>query len=446
MKNAAKVTFILIASTFLDCRPVEAAVHDDKTLKGLVQVGVQKSLTLKSLALKSVQADMQTKDAYANMLPNLSLSAGRTWSKSESETSGLVTEDISTSNSLRLSSSWSVWDHGGNLRKIEQAKFSRDSDHLNLDKERQGFVYNLIDQYLEYLLQIRQEDLARRYLAQSQKTNEEAKVLVQAGAKTAVEAIDTEISVMDAERSLLEAESSRVAAVRNLAALMNIPESELPILNLLEVTPYYSETFSKVLKQAEGLSPSEWVGLSREDRISQLSLKKALIDLRSAEWNYWPQLKLGVSHDWNFDQQVNNQSDGTSPMLQSTSVSATLSWTVFDWFSGTRSLQSSGYDFQVRNNAYVDERRKMVADAANMIEKYKILVKSVAASKLSLEKSQKQLENSRELHRLGRINLLMMQQSTNRYFEAESAYASRLKALYLTMAQVIVRLGHSIEP
>ena len=65
---------------------------------------------------------------------------------------------------------------------------------------------------------------------------------------------------------------------------------------------------------------------------------------------------------------------------------------------------------------------------------------------MALKKSKIQLENSRELHRLGRINLLLMQQSVNRYFEAEAAFATRLKSLNMTMALILYRSGASLEP
>lgn len=390
---------------------------------------------------------MKTLDSYASLLPSLGLSAGRSWSKFESEASGVTDVTEGASNSLKVTGSWNIWDHGANMTKIQTARIEEGAERLNTDRDRQAFIYNLIDQYLDYLLQVRQKDLARRYLDQSTKTFDEAKTMMEAGAKTKIEAMDSEIAALDAERSLMEAEATLKSSERSLRALMNLgTEDKIPVLNILDVVPYYQEQFDKQISNLKNISPGQRIKLSREDRIARMDLERSLLDLRQARWNYWPQLKMGASHEWDFAQQVNTQTDGTTPVLQATTVYLTLNWSVFDWFTSTRSLQSTDYDFQIKNNSYSDARRKAVADSENTIEQYEILKKSVESSKLSLSKSKRQLENSRELHRLGRINLLMMQQSTSRYFEAESAYAGRLKNLHLTMAKILFKSGSSIEP
>lgn len=446
MKRYHRAILILISLGILDSGWAQP-LDKDLSLRGLVKVGLERSLSIRSQLLKQQQVSMKKWDSYASLLPALSLSAGQTWSKSESESAGVTDITASTTNSLKISGSWSVWDHGANITKIRTSGIDEDSEKLNTDRDRQAFIYNLIDQYLDYLLLVRQRELAKRYLDQSTKTYDEAKTMMEAGAKTQIEAMDSEIAALDAERNLMEAEASLKNSERSLRALLNLGgDDQIPVLNILEVEPYYREQFEKKISELKKITPGQRVELSRENRIASLDLEKSLIELKQTRWNYWPQVKIGAAHEWDFAQKVNDQSDGTTPVLQASSVYLTISWTVFDWFTSTRSLTSSEYDFQIKSNSYSDSRRKAIADSENMIEQYDILKKSVDTSKLSLAKTKRQLENSRELHRLGRINLLMMQQSTSRYFEAEAAYASRLKSLQLIMAQILIKSGSSIDP
>lgn len=421
--------------------------NDETSLVPFVKAALNRSLGLKSEEYRLQQAGMAKKDAWAKLLPSLSLSAGRTWSKAESESSGTTVATSTEENSLSLSGSWTLWDHARSWREVYVADLDKRSAELSNEKERESLVVQIVEAYLGHLVSFQRFELAKKFMDQSKLTKDESDTLLKLGVITAIEAMDSEIQFLNAERDLMESKLEVENSERNLRALLNLSETDvIATLPLLSLKPYYLPRFENVRERLIKTEAGSLVGNSWEEKIGNLTVERAQTSYRQAQWDIWPKLSLKASQDWDFEQTINPDNDGYRPVLSSASLSLTLSWEVWDWFTAKRSADSSGLTYQIVTNDYLDSRRRRVADIQNLISQYNILKKSVDSSALSLEKSRKQLESSRELHRLGRINLLLMNQSMNRYFEAESAYADRLKNLYIAISRIMYITGQSLIP
>ncbi len=446
-KATLSILVVVLISCLKPYRIYAEGFESDRTLKTIVTSALRRSLSVRNQVYAEEQALISKKNAWAGLLPTVSLSASRGWFRSESEGDREKIRTSRDSNGLSISGEWTLWDHAESWRSVYLAELSHDASRLNLDKEKEMLVTQVVENYLKHLLLVNRAELAKKYYEQSRDTHMESEILLKAGAITAIEAIDSEIQVLNAERDQMEALSDLKNSERSLRALLNLEEQDqINTVPLLEVKPYYTDSFDKTKLAMEKKSAGQIVQGSLDDRLGQLSLKQSLSEYRQAQWNYWPRLGLTMSHSWNMNDWVNKGTDNYRPVLEDTSVSLSLSWSLWDWFSSGRNVRSAELGYLTATNTYLNTRRVAVAEIENLLSQYEILVKSVEASKLSLEKSRKQLEGSRELHKLGRINLLLMQQSTNRYFEAETSYAERVQTLYVAMARVMFVSGASLLP
>lgn len=272
--------------------------------------------------------------------------------------------------------------------------------------------------------------------------------LVKAGARTQLEALDTEIQVLNNERDLLEISQNLKVGQRNFQVLLNKGEKyEIPILNLLQLEPYFMKAFEKALPELKARSLAAVVSQTPDFRISKLSLDLSQERLKQTELGYWPTTSVKISHSYNLDNYVQEEPvGGRRAGLNTTTLSLNLSWQFFDWWGTQRSIKSSQLDFQSSQLRFRDSLQSSKAKFENLIENFEVTEKSLEASRLALLKAQKQQEFSQEMYRVGRINLLSMQQSISRLYDAEISYASRKKAVFMLAAKLLYYHGTTLVP
>lgn len=417
-------------------------------LEALIQDGLVSAISIQTQNLASDQSVLATKNAYGSLLPTLTLSAGRTSTSAESMTGGDITRTESDSNSGEISSSWTLWDNFSNIRQVRVAKINEQIESIKKTRENETFVLTLLDTYFEYLLYLRRAEVLGQQLEQAKWIHNESLALVKAGARTEIEALDTEIQVLNSERDLMELNQNIKTTLRSLQVLMNKDDGyRVPHLNLLELQPYFMKRFPMALKALRGLASDQVLAATMDFQVSKLTLDATLERLKQTELGRWPSASIRLSHSYNFDNFVQDEPvGGRRAGLNSTSLSLNLTWQIWDWWNTQRSIQSSQLDYQVSSLRFRDEIQNGRAKFESYLENYDITVKSLEASEKALDKALKQLEFSKEMYRLGRINLLTMQQATSRLFDAQISFASRKKGLFILAARLLNYQGQSLIP
>ena len=445
---------LLLMSRLIICLVVSAyscfslAMSPERTLEGLVKDGLQGSVDIGTQLITLEQTELAATSAYTNLLPTLSLSAGRSTSTAESMTAGEIAKTTTTSNTAEVSGAWTLWDNYSNFRNITLANMTKATEVIRKQSTIENYILTLLDVYFEYLLTLRRKEVLEQQLSQSKWTHSESMALVKAGARTQLEALDTEIQVLNNERDLLEISQNLKVGQRNFQVLLNRGEKyEIPILNLLQLEPYFMKAFDKALPELKARSLAAVVSQTPDFRISKLSLDLSQERLKQTELGYWPTTSVKISHSYNLDNYVQEEpAGGRRAGLNSTTLSLNLSWQFFDWWGTQRSIKSSQLDFQSSQLRFRDSLQSSKAKFENLIENFEVTEKSLEASRLALLKAQKQQEFSREMYRVGRINLLSMQQSISRLYDAEISYASRKKAVFMLAAKLLYYHGTTLVP
>ncbi len=437
---------MVIAFVFLSSLAFSAQEKKD-SLAEVISVGVQNAFGLQSQKLQLEKEENQRWIRYAALLPTLTLTGSHNYLGAESidATTGDKTMVSGKTDTLNLSAKWTLWDNYKSIRDIHTSSLSLRAARVASKKEIQNYILSLLRAYLEYQLQLSQREILQNLLFQNKWTDKESSALVKAGAKTQVDAMDTEIQVLNTERDLLELENNIATGQRNLQVLINSDQiKNLPRIDLLTLRPYYMSNFEKKI---EGIRTQNLSDLNPDLKLLRLELEKTQNDLSQLNLSYFPQTYLTVSSDFNMDNMVNDPPvGGWRKPVQSYSVVLGFTWQFWDWLSTPKNIDSSSKSLEIQRIKYRQTELSSKADAENSMAQIEILNKTIEASRLAVEKAEAQQKFSKEMYRLGRITLLSMQQATNRLFEARNALASRLQSRFLLAAQLLYLNGEDLAP
>lgn len=418
-------------------------------IQSIVSAGLKNSFEVRTQNLSLEKQMNSNTNAKMALLPTFSLSAGRSISKAQSISSGVKSETTTKANSLSLSSSWTIWDNYQNIRNIQVSNLQTKSAIIETDDAIQSYILKVIESYLSYQLLINTEVVLVNNLEQAEWTFEETKALVKVGNKPDMDKINSEIEVINLKRDLLELKNRLETTDRDLKFLLNAKNlKNLPQIKILKITPYYMGLFDKKYQHIK----AEWEKIyrvkNRSFKTSLLNLEASKQELTQTKFGYWPSLSLTLGHSIDLSNKVNNSTVDVVDRepLSSSSVALNLSWTFWDWWSTPRSIANSMKDFETTRIQFQQNTYRIETDIRNKIQQYDLLVQSVRASQLILKKSQKQLEYTKEMYKLGRSTWLNLQQATNSYFTARNGLASRLKDKFLLAANILYLMGEDLRP
>ncbi len=423
-----------------------AAVKLDP-LVTVIQGGLSNAYSIKTQLIREQQADLKSTSSKFAFLPTVNLSASRSMSQAESLATGEKASATSHSSALGVSASWNLWDNYQTIRDYQSAQQALDIEHISTDREKERYALAVIETYFDLQLLLDRKEILNGQLEQAKWTKGESDALVQVGSKTRLDAMDTEIEVANAERDIFELSTQITSAERNIKLLLNTDSLvNLPRINMLEYNPFFMSGFSD--KLAKSKVPDDKLTYSNLDLlVSTKQLDKSLNEFSQTKLNLWPKTSLRLAHDINLDRYTQDSPpDGIRNYFQSTTLSFEFTWIMWDWFTQSRSTESSRLDLDNSRLQLKQSVEKARADLGSLIEQYEINEKSIESSKLIVEKANKQLSYSREMYKLGRINILNLQQSNSRLFDSKVALANRLRTRFSTAARVLNTLGVSIIP
>lgn len=429
---------------------VQVNARTEDPLVEVVKVGVGHAFAIESQKLKLEQAVNQVPISRASLLPTLSLASTKSLSGSESvdSTTGAVTYASSPSTTLSLSADWTLWDNFASIRKYQVARKALDTERVNSRLQVQQYILNLISAYLDYQYNLNQREILSQKLAQSKLTNEESQALVHAGAKTPLDAMDTEIEVLNTQRDLLDLDNKITTAVRALQVLVNSEQiKELPRLDLLKHEPYYANGFDKKIESIRQSWQKKVEELNPDLQVKRMQLEQTQMNLSQTKLGYFPTTKLSLNHTYTMDRLVQDDpTAGRRVGLNSNSVSFSLSWQFWDWLSTPYSIANSQKDYESQLLSYRQSNLQTQADLESQIKDFAVLEKTIEASRLVVQKAVAQSSYSQEMYRLGRLTLLEIQQATTRLSDARSALASRLKERSVLQAKLMYATGFDLTP
>jgi outer membrane protein TolC len=419
----------------------------DDILKKLMDKGFEKSIEIETQNINYNKSKNNTWRSYAALLPTLSTSTSRTYTRTkEYDSSGNRATTKSRTDALTLSADWVIWDNFSTLNGLRSSRLSESIEKHNTEFKEQLFYNKIVDLYFTIQELIYKKNSTQELFKQAEKAKEEAQYLIGLGQKTKFEAYDAEIDMVNAERDLMEIKNDLEVSNRNLKYLIGTDEDlDIPPIDLLTYKPFYLEEFEKSFAKYKESWKENYEFRNQSILISKLEFEQSAISYFNDKLSLFPKLSISVANSYDYSYKVKQYASAyeTSPK-NDLSLGLSATWSLWDFWSTQKKVDNSRLDFKIAEINFKDEKIKVQTEIQNFIDQYEINLKSVEASVLVLDKAVKNYEYNSYMYKLGKISLITRQRAMTQLHSAKIELASRLKNKYLLASQLMIKFGEKI--
>jgi len=427
-----------IVSLFLLLCFSASAQEKGWTIEECVAHALENNITVKQTQLDALIAEENITTARANFLPTVSGSAVQNFNfGSFIGVDGSRISLDTRSNGFGLNSGITIFNGFQNINLYKQAKLGLKTSQLQLDILKDNISLNVVNAYLNILLNKEALKLAEEQIAISQKSLDQVKELVDAGVRPKADLLVSESQLATDNERLVNAENSMALSLLNLSQILQVPKDNFDVEDILidltnAVLTYYST--NEILSYALTNRP--------EIKNAELNLENAEFNISIAKSSYYPTLTFGAGLGTSY-QHIQGQDDVIPIFDENTGMLTELRFNGF----GTQLENNLGYNFGFnlnipifsgfRNNANVNrskinkERSKLALEqekqtiTTNIEQAYadaKASLKQYEASKISMSAQEEAFKNEQEKYDLGVSTSFELEQVRNRLINAQSSF------------------------
>lgn len=364
------------------------------TLQQCIDTALAKNIGVKQNGLLAEAAEVNMKQARANLLPDLNASMDHginTGRSIDPFTNGYVNQSINYA-SYGANTGIVVF-NGMNLHnQVKQYSYAYDASRMEQQQAKDNLTLNVI---LAYLQVLNNEDLLSSAIAQksvSAKQLERLNVLDKQGAISPSQVTDVKGQLMNDELNILNMRNNLETAKLSLAQLMNVPYDKgmtLERMNADDFLTAYAVSSSDVYQNA----------LQQFSLVKSVELRRKSSEyaLKAARGTYFPTVTLGGSMQTNYSSVAQN-STGKIPYNDQIknnvfySINLGVRIPIFNSFRTRNAVKLA--DITVRNNELIEENTKLQLrqqieqahlNMTNAYERYKTLLNQVEAYQTSFK-------------------------------------------------------------
>jgi outer membrane protein len=290
-----------------------AAVHGQTTVARLslqeaVDIAVKNNIQVKQAGLKVETAEINRKQARANMLPNLNGDFNYGWNNGRNIDPFLnvyVNQQLTGSN-IGLTSQWVLFNGLQVQNLIKQNSLSLEASKMDLQQNKETLTMNVI---LNYLQVLSNEDILVNLENQAAVTKnqvERLEVLVREGAKGQYQLSDMKGQYANDKVAIVNARNSLEISKMNFCQLLNMPYSKELALERNDApmpTEMYAGTPEDIYKKA-----TEQLALVKAGGLRVESAKRAI---KVEQGAYYPRIGLYGNLFSNYSSTTNRNIPGT---------------------------------------------------------------------------------------------------------------------------------------
>lgn len=408
----------------------DARAQEVLNFQDAINIALDQNIDLQKAANQVELQRNNVRGEKGDFLPSLNLSAspGRNWGLVFDQTSGRLTTERSDAVNFNAGSSLTIFNGFEQFSSLASAQHLLEADQDALERARQSVVFNVIQNYLQVILdqeqvEIRLEDVEaqRQQLTQIQE-------FTRLGARPISDLYQQEATLASSELALLEAERS-------------VQLSELRLIQVLELDPTRSYEFSAPDVTDESLDVTsynlgELLTKAKESRLDLRATESEILaageDVRSAKSGRYPRVSMSASTGTNY-------SSLRGGIIDSMFVKTPFS----DQFNDNRRY-SVGFSinvpvfngFQVRNSvarAKITEANRKL-DLQNLEQTvalevqqayldYQTAAKRLDVTEKQLRSAQQARDVEQERYNVGASTLVELQQARASYVNAASGRA-----------------------
>ncbi len=407
------------------------------TLEDCVNYALENNISIKQTELDAETADQDLITAKGNFLPNLSANASQNWNFGSfiGQDGNRVSID-SRGNSFGMNTGVTLFNGFRNTSVYKQAKLGIESSQLQLDILKDNISVNVVNSYLNILLNKENLKVAEEQILISEKQVQQLSDLVDAGVRPRADLYEVQAQLASDRERLTNVQNSLDLALLGLTQLLQISNDGFDVesieLSLPEVLVEHKSS-NDIFNYAIQNRP--------EIKKAELDIENSELSIDIAKSAYYPTLSFGAGLGTSY-QHFQGQKDLRAVVDQSTNP-PTIN--LVDNGFMQQLEDNLGYNLGFRldipifnrlqtkanvNRAIINNKRiafsldQAKQDLRSTIEQAytdaKAAFKQFEASQVSLDAQQESFKNAQESYNLGVMNSFEFEQVRNRLVNAEA--------------------------
>ncbi|HUG41386.1 MAG TPA: TolC family protein [Longimicrobiales bacterium] len=377
-------------------------------------------------------AGFGTKQAYASLLPNLSLSTGASLSSSDrfDQTTGLWVSNQSDSYNAGLSASMDVFSGGRNLAAVRSARATVEAAGATLVTRRFAVA---LEAKRAFFAVLRAEDLIRlnqERIAQAREQLQAAERRLQAGRATRSDALRAQLQLSNARQALLNAETQRRTAMYALGQLVGV------------AGPVAAAPPATLAPETLALTPAEMRELVRAAApaviASDATLGVAEAALSQARAQYFPSVGVSGGYNWS------NTEFGLNQGRTSWNTRVNLSYPLFNGLQREVSVDRAHAQLEVAEAEAAEARRAALAGLERLMAALELAALELVILDESVAVAEEDYRVQRERYEHGAATILELVSSQIARMQAEHDLINARYDYQIAKAELESLLGREL--
>ena len=363
----------------------EVDLSQPLTLEQCIQVGLERSTSMRNARLNLAIQELRVKNARAQYFPQI-FSNGN-YDFSDRVDFGFEPENYN----LGLRGQYTLWDNGQREGGFAQAKESLTATVSRNERTKQDLILDITVAYYDVLKRQELIKVSEQILARSQENTQRIRDFVEAGTLIPADVATAELREANDELSLLNNSNSLQIAQATLPRLLGLDPGVLLAVSVDESYQLYQER-GTIERVEIPIEEAIQIALSTRPEFQerQAQIKSQEWSLTLAKLQRWPRLNADVDYNVNLDDYLRERENFSD--FRSWSAGVSLNFTLFDGgILGNRVKEIGMQLEQTRENASDLERSVALAvrQAYLTLQRSEIAVdiskKQVTNAQLSLD-------------------------------------------------------------
>lgn len=363
----------------------EVDLSQPLTLEQCIQIGLEKSTSMRNARLNLAMQELRVKNARAGYFPRIFTNGN--YDFSDRVDFGFERENYN----LGLRGQYTLWDNGQREGGFAQAKESLTATISRNERTKQDLILDITVAYYDVLKRQELIKVSEQVFERSQDNTERIRDFVEAGTLIPADVATAELREANDELSLVNNRNSLQIAQATLPRLLGLDPGVLLTVSVDEAYQLYQERGT--IERIE-ISIEEAIQIALNTRPEfqerQAQIKSQEWSLTLARLQRWPRLNANVDYNVNLDDYLHERENFSD--FRSWSAGVSLNFTLFDGgILGNQVKERRMQLEQTRENASDLERSVALAvrQAYLTLQRSEIAVdiskKQVTNAQLSLE-------------------------------------------------------------
>ncbi|GAA4894454.1 TolC family protein [Flaviramulus aquimarinus] len=420
------------------CSILSFSQEKEWTLQECVNHALEHNISIKQSQLDALIAEEDITTAKANFLPTVSGSASQNFNFGSfiGNNGNRISRD-SRLNNFGLSTGITIFNGFQNTNLYKQAKLGLKTSQLQLDILKDNISLNVVNAYLNILLNKEALKLAEEQIVVSQKSLDQVQGLVDAGVRAKADLLVSQSQLATDNERLVNAQNSVVLSLLSLSQILQISNDGFDVedifIDLNNAVLTYNNT-NEILSYALTHRP--------EIKNAELNLENAAFNIAIAKSSYYPSLTFGAGLGTSYQHIVGQDDvipifDQTTGMLIELKPNGfieqlennfgynfgfNLNIPIFSGFKNDANVNKSKINKEKSNLALEQEKQTLTTNVEQAYADAKASLKQYEASNISVIAQDEAFKNEQEKYDLGVSTSFELDQVRNRLINAQSSF------------------------